>query len=254
MAKENEKKSSRDKLLERLKGRNPELDIDDDEAVSGQITSDYDQMEQKDEERRQFNDMLAKNPYAAPIVTGLVTGKNEDGSDFNLGEWLIDNEPEMVMDFIEGNPKNKQKYAELREQRRKDADEDEAFRKSAEELTKKVDKELDAAVEELGLKPEDAREAAEWLFGEGGFLDRLQKLELTKEDFINVFRLKNYDSDIENADHNGYVRGQNEKIDMTKHLRKKNSLPVIGGGSGKPSKKDDDETMNRLKDMAGVYQ
>ena len=113
MATENTKKTGREKLLERLRGRNPELNIEDDEAVSGQISADYDMLDQREDERNKFKDMLSSNPYAAPIITGLATGKNDDGTDFDLAEWFIDNEPDMLIDMIEGNPKTKERYIKM---------------------------------------------------------------------------------------------------------------------------------------------
>ena len=74
MAQEVTEKTRRQQLLDRLKGRNPDLDIDDDEAVSGQIASDYDMMDQRDDERKRFNDMLSQNPYAAPISKRRSSG------------------------------------------------------------------------------------------------------------------------------------------------------------------------------------
>lgn len=254
MAKEVSEKNRRQQLLERLKGRNPDLDIDDDEAVSGQLLSDYDQMDQREDERKRFNDMLSQNPYAAPIVTGLATGKNEDGSDFDLAEWFIDNEPEMVVDLIEGNPKTKERYAKMRDQRRKDAESEKKFNEQAESLLTAMDAELDAAIEEQGMKPEDAKDLMEWLFGKDGFIARARSFGLKKDDFVKIIRIKNYDTDMEKAGNDGFVKGKNAKIDMTQHREKRRSkLPVIGSGGGQPSANEEDPNLERLRQMGKVY-
>lgn len=254
MAQEVTEKTRRQQLLDRLKGRNPDLDIDDDEAVSGQIASDYDMMDQRDDERKRFNDMLSQNPYAAPIVTGLATGKNDDGSDFDLAEWFIDNEPEMLVDLIEGNPKTKERYTAMRDQRRKDAESEQQFQAEAEDRLKAMDAELDAAIEEQGMKPEDVKDLLEWLFGKDGFITRARNFDLTKDDFVKVIRIKNYDTDMEKAGNDGYVKGKNEKIDMTQHREKRRSkLPVIGSGGGKPTPTEEDPNLERLRQMGQVY-
>jgi len=257
MAKEefNEKeKTGRQKLLERLQTRNPDLNIDDDEAVSGQISSDYDLMEQRDDERNKFNEMLSSNPYAAPIITGLATGKNEDGTDFDLAVWFIENEPEMLIDLIEGNPQAKERYTAMRDQRRKDADAEAEFQAEAEAKLQNMDSELDAAIAEMGLRPEDVKELMEWLFGKEGFIARARNFDLTKDDFIKIIRIKDWDSAIEKADNDGYVRGKNEKIDMTQHRRNRRSaVPVIESGGGQPRVKEEDPTMERLQQMRDVY-
>ena len=253
MATENTKKTGREKLLERLRGRNPELNIEDDEAVSGQISSDYDQMDQREQEREKFKEMLSSNPYAAPIITGLATGKNDDGSDFDLAEWFIDNEPDMLIDMIEGNPKTKERYTKMRDERKKKAEEDAAFDAEADQRLQAMDAELDAAAAEAGYKPEDTRELMEWLFGKGGLLDRAKSFDLKKDDFLQIIRIKDRDKDIEKATNDGYVRGKNEKIDVTQHKRgQRNKLPVIGGGGGQPSAQEKDpmlENLNRMKDI-----
>lgn len=248
-------KTGRQKLLERLKGRNPDLNIDDDEAVSGQISSDYDEMDRRAEERKSFNDMLSSNTYAAPIITGLATGKNADGSDFDLAEWFIDNEPEMLIDMIEGNPKTKERYTAMRDKRRADEEAEASFQAEAEKKLEAMDGELDAAIAEQGMKPDEVKDLLEWLYGEDGFIARARNFDLTKDDFIKVIRIKNYDSDVEKAGNDGYVRGKNEKIDMTKHRESKRSkLPVLPNGGGTPSAgEEEDPTVKRLREMGGVY-
>lgn len=254
MAKENTQKSGREKLLERLRGRNPELNIDDDEAVSGQISADYDQMNQREQERNRFKEMLSSNPYAAPIITGLATGKNDDGTDFDLAEWFIDNEPEMLIDLIEGNPKTKERYTKMRDDRRKAKEADEKFRAEADAKLQAMDGELDAAVVEAGYKPDDVRDLMEWLFGKDGFISRAKNFDLKKDDFLQFIRIKDRDKDIEKAGNDGYVRGKNEKIDVTQDRRSRRSkLPVIGSGGGQPSSSEKDPTLERMRDMKNVY-
>ena len=53
--------TNRQKLTKMMKGRYPELNIDDDEALSGQISTDYDLLDQRNKEREEFNNMLASN-------------------------------------------------------------------------------------------------------------------------------------------------------------------------------------------------
>lgn len=255
MAKEatKEERTRRQQLLERLRTRNPELNIDDDEAVSGQISSDYDLMDQRDEERKQFNEMLSRDPYAAPIITGLATGKNDDGTDFDLGEWLLENEPEMVIDLIEGNPKTKEHYQQTRQARREREQADKDFESKVDELTAQEDAELDAAIKEAGYKPEDVREFVEWLYGAEGLIARAKDFQLKKDDFAQLIRLKDYDANIEKAGNDGYVRGKNEKIDMTQRSqRRRTKMPVIGGGGGRPSGKERDPYLERLDAMKNI--
>lgn len=68
-------KSKRDSFRERLAQRYPDLNMDDDEAVYGQLSTDYDQYDQNKQKMDDFNKMLQDNPHAPSLVTGLVTKK-----------------------------------------------------------------------------------------------------------------------------------------------------------------------------------
>ncbi len=247
--------SNRQKLNEMMRGRYPELNTDDDEALSGQISSDYDLLDQRNKEREEFNNMLAQNPYGAGIVTGMATGKNEDGSDFDLGEYMLDNYPEVVIDLIEGNPKNKEKYQQIRDERRQQEQADADFQAKADELVAVEDAELDAAIAEAGLKPEEVKSLIDWIYNEeNGFIKRAARFELKKDDFLQLFRIKDWDAKMAEADNKGYVRGKNEKIDMQQHKHSnRTKLPVIGGGGGKPVEKEDDPKLRHLEAMKDAY-
>jgi hypothetical protein len=238
-----------------MRNRYPELNVDDDEALSDQISSDYDLLDQRDQERKQFNDLLAQNPYAAPIVTGMATGKKDDGTPFDLGEFLIDEYPEMIQDLIEGNPDTKKHYEESRDARRQAAADEEQFAAELESKTQAEDAELDAAVKEMGYKPEEVAELIRQLYDpDNGLIRRAARFELTKDDFLMLFKILNYDADIKRADNDGYVRGKNEKIDMLEHQQgKRGRLPVIGSGGGRPSAKEPDPTLDNLDRMKHAY-
>ncbi len=247
--------TNRQKLIDRMRQRNPELNVDDDEALSGQISTDYDLLDQRNKEREDFNAMLANNPHGAGIVTGMATGKNEDGTDFDLGEYLMDNYPEVVIDLIEGNPKNKEKYAKLRADRDAAQKADKEFNAKKQELIDAEDAELDAAMKEAGLKAEEVKSLIDWIYDpETGFIKRARDYGLTKEDFLQLFRIKDWDAKMAEADNNGYVRGKNEKIDMQQHKHaSRTKLPVIGGGGGTPKQKEDNPTLDNLDKMKDAY-
>lgn len=54
-----------------------------------------------------FNKMLQDNPHAPSLVTGLVTKKNADGSDFNFIDFIIDEMGQDYIDAINGDEKAK---------------------------------------------------------------------------------------------------------------------------------------------------
>ena len=82
---------------------------------------------------------------------------------------------------------------------------------------------------------------------------RARDFDLTKDDFIKIMRIKDYDSDIAKAGDDGYVRGKNEKIDMTQRRKQGTGLPVINGGGGSARRTDEDPQITRLNQMKDVY-
>lgn len=259
MAKNNienqEVKTNRQKLTERLKSRNPELNIDDEELLFGQISTDYDTYDQRDQERERFNEVMSQNPESAGILTGLYTGKNEDGSDFDLGMYLIEEYPEMVIDIIEGNPQTKERYVAMRDGRKAAAAQEEEFAAQVADKTAAEDAELDAAIKEAGLRPEEVKDLIDWIYNpETGIIARAERFELTKDDFKQLLRIKDYDNAMAKADEKGYVRGKNEKIDLTaRQQADRRRLPVISGGGSKPKEKNEDSRVSRLKAMGSAY-
>ena len=61
-------KSKRDSFRERLAQRYPDLNMDDDGAVYGQLSTDYDQYDQNKQKMDDFNKMLQDNPHAPSLV------------------------------------------------------------------------------------------------------------------------------------------------------------------------------------------
>lgn len=250
-----EVKTNRQKISERLRNRNPELNVDDDDALFGAIGEDYDTYDQRDQERERFNKAMSQNPESAGIITGLYTGKNADGSDFDLGMYLIDEYPEMVVDLIEGNPQAKERYVQMRDSKKAKADEDEEFASQVADKTAAEDAELDAAIKEAGMRPEEVRDLIDWIYNpETGLIVRAERFELTKDDFKQLLRMKDYDNAMAKADERGYVRGKNEKIDITaRQQNDRKKLPVISGGGGKPKSKEEDGRVSRLRQMGDVF-
>lgn len=247
--------SPRQKIGERLRNKDEALDIDNDDALFGAIATDYDRFDERDREREEFNDMLMRNPHASGIITGLITGKDDNGNDFDLGMYLIENYPEVIEDVVNGNPKNREYYESLRNEREKIAREDKEFEEKVEALTAAEDAELDAAIEEAGYKTDDVRDLIDWIYNPTtGIITRAKNMELKKDDFLKLFRIKDYDKNLARAENDGYVRGKNEKIDMYGHAEdKRRQLPVLGSGSGRPREREEDPMLDNLSRMKDVY-
>ena len=248
MAKENSNnqqvKSKRDSFRERLAQRYPDLNMDDDEAVYNQISTDYDQYDQSKRKMDDFNNMLKENPHAPGLVAGLVTKKNADGGEFNLVDFLID---ELGPDYIEAINGDEKARERLKQSEKDKVEASEKLAKSNEELAANMeteDAELDAAIKEAKMKPEAVKDLIEWMYkrsddgedhDDDGFVWRAARYGLKKDDFLRLFQIKNYDKAMADAEKKGYKRGRNEKIDQQKVLHEgrrggKKDININGGG------------------------
>lgn len=248
MAKDNEtnaqQPTSRERLNERYRSRNPELNVDDDEALGAAILGDLDAYDQDSERLRRFNETVNGSDIAPEMMAGILSGKNADGTPFSLEEYLIDNNIDFLLDYIEDKDTAKEKLARRRQERQDAAAAEREFSEREQAMIDAEDAELDAAVAEMGYKPEQVADLIDWIYNkENGLLKRALNYELTKDDFLRLFRIKDYDVRMADAEDRGYKRGRNEKIDMFRHDQKKrDDMPAdIDGGGGptaQPPKKD----------------
>ena len=241
MAKKTEENqmTSRQRLAERYKGRNPEMNVEDDEALGAAILGDLDAYDQSEEQRRIFNENVQKSAIAPEMMAGMLSGKNPDGTDFDLDDYLIDKHLDYLLDVLENKETAKAK-ATARKQARADEEKLNAeLEAKAKEMLAAEDAELDAAIAESGYKPEQVKDLIDWIYDkENGIITRAGNFELKKDDFLKLFKIKDYDVRMSEAEQNGYKRGRNEKIDMFRHgQQKRDNMPadLDGGGGSQPT-------------------
>ena len=102
-------KSKRDSFRENFSKRYPEMNLDDEDAVYGQLSSDYDQFDQNKQRMTDFNNMLKDFPQAPGLITGMATRKNPDGSEFSFTDYLIDEMGQDFMDAANGDEKARER-------------------------------------------------------------------------------------------------------------------------------------------------
>lgn len=258
MAKKNEEKApqmtNRQRLAERYKGRNPELNTEDDEALGAAILGDLDAYDQDAERMRRFNETVNSSDIAPEMMTGILSGKNPDGTDFNLEEYILDNNIDYFLDYIDNKDTAKEKLAARRKERKAAAEKEVADREEVKALIDAEDAELDAAVAEMGYKADQVKDLIDWIYNkESGLIKRAANYELKKDDFLRLFRIKDYDVRMADAEDKGYKRGRNEKIDMFRAAQKKrDGMPadIDGGGSTpKTTEAPGDSYLRRLDKM-----
>lgn len=259
-------KSKRDSFRERLAQRYPDLNMDDDEAVYNQISTDYDNYDQRKKRMDDFNKMLQENPHAPGLVTGLVTKKNADGGDFNLIDYLIDDLGQDYIEAINGDEKARER---LKASEKEKLAASEKLAKDKEQLAANMeqsDAELDAAIKEAKVKPESINDLIEWLYkrsddgedhDDDGFVWRAARYDMKKDDFLRLFQIKDFDKAVADAEERGYKRGKNEKIDQQKRLHDgkqggKKNINIDGAGGTPSLPREKSRTEQAYERMVGM--
>lgn len=229
-------KSKRDTTLERLRGKYPEEQFDDDEQLFGRINADYDEYDNKlagyQERESKFSDMFTSDPRSARLMMGWKNGDDPAVALIRLyGEDIKDaiNDPDKQEAIAEANKEYMERVAKEKQY------EEEYTANLAESLTL-----LEQAQQERGLSDEQIDNAMGWFIGVAK--DAMMG-KFSPETIELIIKAQNYDNDVAQAGEEGEVRGKNTKVtetlrkptrgDGTAQLDGKN-----GGGRRKPSMPD----------------
>ncbi len=223
-------KTKRDLALERLKSRHPDTEYQDDESIYGAINDDYDS-DQKTIEGYKANekalaDMMSADPKSAVFLQAMKQGKNPWLELVrNFGEDAIDyfSDPDNTDDIAAAQSDYLKKVTEgdkLEEEYNKNMPESlEVFDKFEEKYGE------DTTNEVIGEIIVDANNVMQ-----GKFTEEMLTMRLNA---------KNHDKDVEDAAHEGEVRGKNSKHIKNLELRQKgdgtadlDSAPSDNRGSG----------------------
>ena len=230
MPKNTEVKSNRDRYVERLRTKYPDKEFADDEALFGQINDDYDgydkELSDYKEREKTLSDMFASNPRSAAFLTEWRKGEDpvvalvrKFGDDFKAA--LED--PEKQEALAAANKEFAERIAQEKEYEGE-------YQKNLNETLST----LETMQQEEGLTDEDIDSAMDFLVGivRDGIMGKF-----TRESVAMALKAIRHDSDVEQADLEGEVRGRNTKIeeklrkgsknDGTANLGSKN-----GGGKG----------------------
>lgn len=250
----NDKKTNRERLAERFRNANPEFNVDDDEAMYGEALAGLERGDEAEAQRQRLNKTIAENEIAPEMLNGIISGKNADGTDFDLDEYMLDKHIDYLLDYAENNATAKEKYQARKAARKQEAQEDAEFQSKMADLISAEDAELDAAIQESGYKPDQVKELIDWIYDlDKGFIKRARNFELKKDDFLRLFKIKDWDLKMSEAEAKGYKRGKNEKIDMFRRdQNRRKSLPADSGSGGggvvaEPPKNPTLEALERMK-------
>lgn len=252
-------KSKKDAFMERMKGRYPDMDFSDEENLYGKLSDEYDEFDKSNEEKRSLAELFFKDPRSANFLMVMRKGGNpmeflieQYGDDFR--EALDD--PEKAKELSQAFAKYAEKQAKNKE-----------LQDAAEANMQNMLLELDAAQTEGKFTDEDARKAYEYLYADGGLLDRIITNEIHKDDWMMLMKAANYDAmqadaekRVNEAREEGEIAGRNEQIDMNKKKRTKvESMPsnlTANGGTEKTEKPKDKflETLDGITRRKSIWE
>lgn len=228
--------SKRDAFMQRFSTRYPDIKSDDDDSVYGKIGEDYDQFERSEQAQKQLGELLAGDPRSAGFLMAMRKGENPV-------QYLIEQYGDEFREALNDEGKAKEFADAFSKYTEKQTKSKELQSKAEGNMQKMLD-ELDAAQQEGKFSDDDATSAYEYLYGDGGLLDRIITNEITKDDWMMLMKASNYDkmmkeneAKVEEAKQEGEIAGRNANIDEKKKKRTKvEGMPTTlasGGGEQK---------------------
>lgn len=227
MADNKDVKSKRELFSERMRGKYPDRQFDDDEALFGQINDDYDdydnQLKGYKEREDAMSNLFTSDPRSAKFLTDWRNGKDPAIA-------LVDMYGE---DFVEDmkDPAKRDEVAKASkayaERIAKEKEYKEQYDRNIEETRSTVEK----LQEEEGLTDEQVDAAMEFLITimKDGILGKF-----SADSIHMAMKAINHDDDVNDAANEAELRGRNARI--KEQLRKGNrgdGLPQLGGKNNK---------------------
>lgn len=229
----NQVKTKRDILMERMKGKYPDREFADDEAVFGQVSDDYDQYDKElsgyKEREKQFSDMFSSDPRSVSFLT-----RWKEGEDPAVG--LVRLFGKDIREAIDDPARQEEMAAANKEYLDRVTKEKEL----EEEYQKNVSTSLETInglQAEMGLSDDEVDAAMGLLINivKDGVVGKF-----SAESIKMAMKAINHDADVATADHEAEVRGKNARV--TEELRKPmqgDGMPQMDSknGGGQPRKK-----------------
>ena len=164
-------------------------------------------------------------------------------------EYLIEQYGDDFRDALNDEEKSKELAAAFAKHAEKRAKSDELRAQADANMQAMVDA-LDAAQADGSFADEDAAKAFEYLYADGGLLDRILVNDIKKEDWMMLMKAAKYDdmiaeneAKVAEAREEGEIAGRNANIDIQKKKKSQvQAMPsnVPSNGSVKPAPKKDD--------------
>lgn len=226
MAENGKSLTSRERALERLRGKHPDKPFDDDEAAWSQMNDDYDDYDRQigtyREQEKSLSDMFGSDPRSARFITEWRKGGDPVVELMRLygddAKEALD-DPDKLEEIAEANKEYVARVAKSKKL-------DETYKSNLVESLSEIEK----IQQERGLTDEQIDDAMAWLIG---IVDDAVMGKFTPETITMALKAKNYDADIAGASHEAEVRGRNAKIqEQMRHAKEGDGVAMMNGKNG----------------------
>lgn len=231
MPENKEVRSGRERFLDKIRGKYPDREFGDDEALFEQINDDYDdydgRLKRYEEDEKALGELYSRDPRSASFLAAWKSGKHPAVA---LVEMFGD-------DFVEElkDPKRQEELAkaskEYAERVAKEKEYDEIYQNNIEETREMIE----GMKGDEGLTDDDINRAMSFLatIVRDGILGKF-----SKESVHLALKALDYDDDVEQAGAEGELKGRNAKIEEKLRKRKGgDTLPQLGGQNGVENEK-----------------
>lgn len=215
--------SKRGKILDRLKNKYPEQNFDDEEALFGQISDDYDDYDERIKEygdrEGSLTQMFNSDPRSARFMLAWRNG--EDPVVALLREYGPD-----ILEAAEDEDRLEEIASANKEFAQKLSKEKEFEQQHGENIKTTLDT-LAQLQQEQGLDDTTIDNAVQWVMRIAG---EAMLGKISRETLQMALNAQNYDQDVNNAREEGMVAGRNQQIDeRLSRASRSDGLPSLNG-------------------------
>lgn len=218
---------NRQKAYDRMKGKYPDKNFDDDEVFFGAINDDYDGVVAENngykEREKAFSDMFSSDPRSAAFLTNWRKGEDP-------AVQLVRQFGTEIKDAIDDPERQEQIAAANKEYVERVAKEKELDEEYQKNLAASLQT-LEAFQQKNGLTDEDIDQVMEFLVGimKDGIMGKFseESMEMARKAIM-------HDADVTTANEEGEVRGKNSKIEERLRKQQRNDgTAQLNGNNGR---------------------
>lgn len=239
-----------------LGSRNKELNLDDDDAVGGYLEGEFGRLDKSDEVNKRMSDLIASDKRNAGLLSGVFSGKGEDGEDFSLVDYIVTNWYDELRDAVSQEDAIERINKKMAENEKEAAEEAEKT-KDAGAKFEVMAQALRDAMQETNADKATAKQVLDWLYGTEdtpGLYVRIPERSVNKDDFIKLIHAFTRDKSLEEARNEGVRQGKERRAGASHRSSSEMAQTDLGAGTGGASERNEENpTAARYSGMRPRY-